>query len=287
MNEIEFCINGRKMAGLQWGDPEKPLLLALHGWLDNAASFIPLAQYLDDYYVVALDWPGHGGSYHKQDHYHFVDWVDDLYQIITQQAWQPVTIIAHSMGGMVASVFAAVFPELVKALVLIEGFGLITSSAEDTLPMFREGILSRAKTYNKSSNSSLALEKVIKARCLVTPLSEEHAELICRRNLIETQQGFVWRSDAKVRSKSILRMTNAQAKSIFSNFSVPCVIILGDSGYSQLKKMQATDIFKQSNCLTKVMPGSHHLHMEHPREIAIEITNFLTNQWPKKSNDKL
>ncbi|MFY0450190.1 alpha/beta hydrolase, partial [Xanthomonas codiaei] len=39
-------------------------ILALHGWLDNAASFVPLSAHLQapDLDLVLLDLPGHGHS---------------------------------------------------------------------------------------------------------------------------------------------------------------------------------------------------------------------------------
>ena len=39
-----------------------PKLLAMHGWLDNAASFLPMAPHLSGHDLVALDLPGHGRS---------------------------------------------------------------------------------------------------------------------------------------------------------------------------------------------------------------------------------
>ena len=61
-NPVEWHVNGLKIAGLAWGQPDRTPLLALHGWLDNAASFAILAPMLDQYYVVALDLTGHGLS---------------------------------------------------------------------------------------------------------------------------------------------------------------------------------------------------------------------------------
>jgi pimeloyl-ACP methyl ester carboxylesterase len=64
-----------RLAGLAWRCPDAPRVLALHGWLDNAASFIPLA--LPKLDLVALDLPGHGHSVHRHPsaRYHFVDYL--------------------------------------------------------------------------------------------------------------------------------------------------------------------------------------------------------------------
>ena len=59
---LEWHVNGLKLAGLSWGEPSGRPLLALHGWLDNAASFSQLAPLLTDFYVVAVDLTGHGQS---------------------------------------------------------------------------------------------------------------------------------------------------------------------------------------------------------------------------------
>ncbi|HSH57111.1 MAG TPA: alpha/beta hydrolase, partial [Halomonas sp.] len=50
-----------RLAGLVWGESEAPLWLALHGWLDNAASFSRLAPVLARQLgvrIVAIDFAG-------------------------------------------------------------------------------------------------------------------------------------------------------------------------------------------------------------------------------------
>ena len=47
------------LEGLHWSRPGAPKVLCLHGWLDNAASFVPLSPFLKDFDLLALDFAGH------------------------------------------------------------------------------------------------------------------------------------------------------------------------------------------------------------------------------------
>ena len=87
IKEITFSSGSKKIAALTNGNDQAPLLLCLHGWLDNAASFQPLMPYLADYHVIAIDWPGHGLSSHRSEdaHYHFIDWIYDLVKLFKSQ----------------------------------------------------------------------------------------------------------------------------------------------------------------------------------------------------------
>ena len=72
------------LAAQEWGNKDKPLIIATHGWLDNSNSFIPLMSFLKDYRVIAVDFPGHGLSQHRQHGYplHLTDYVFDLEQVV-------------------------------------------------------------------------------------------------------------------------------------------------------------------------------------------------------------
>jgi len=81
------------LAAQCWGAEDKPLLLALHGWLDNSNSFAPLAEKLmNDYRILAIDWPGHGLSEHRPGRYplHWIDYLYDLEQLLGCWAAWPV-----------------------------------------------------------------------------------------------------------------------------------------------------------------------------------------------------
>jgi len=65
LKEIFIQTANLKLGALSFGNPMETPVLALHGWLDNAASFIPLAQHLNETNLIALDFPGHGKSEHR------------------------------------------------------------------------------------------------------------------------------------------------------------------------------------------------------------------------------
>ncbi|SEK84199.1 Pimeloyl-ACP methyl ester carboxylesterase [Colwellia chukchiensis] len=276
-NAVEFTVNGRKISGISYGNAQQPLLLCLHGWLDNAASFLPLMPYLDDYYVIAIDWPGHGLSSHRSAdaHYHFVDWVYDLVSLFQAQGWQAIDIVGHSMGAMVASAFAAAFPEYVKSLTLIDAIGFITTKPEATTKQLRKGLLSRLPRANKVLKYHASLDSAIKARVSVSDLDYDNARLIVQRGIEQNENGFSWRSDKRLRMTSAYRLTMAQAKQLLASITMPVQLLYGSQGMATLE--QGIAIFApQLNDLTlHKLEGGHHVHMEQAEQTAKLIKNFV------------
>lgn len=287
MQEFSANVNGNQFTGLQWGDTDKPIILALHGWLDNAASFIPLADSLEakmvsgefPYQIIAIDLPGHGKSFHKVGHYHFVDWIDDIYQLINSQNWRNITLLGHSMGAMICSIFAATFPEMIKSVILVEGLGAISAKPEQTLDQLKRGIKSRIDYYPNTDEQpikQLSLDRVVKARCRISDLSAENARLICNRNLTPCDGGFNWSSDAKLKSVSLLRFTDKQVLNFLSNISMPCAIIKATKGFPLISEVLELDIFKHENFVIHELTGGHHVHMEQAQLLGDILQNNVT-----------
>ena len=110
---------------VDWGNPEAPPLLLLHGGRDHCRNWDWIAQELcKEWHVSALDHRGHGDSAHSPDGRYTMDaYVYDLAQLIHQQGLAPLNIVAHSLGGNIALRYAGLYPENVRRLVAIEGLG--------------------------------------------------------------------------------------------------------------------------------------------------------------------
>ena len=110
---------------VDWGNPGAPPLLLVHGGRDHCRNWDWVAGALRrDWHVLAPDLRGHGDSQWSPDgNYTIAGYVYDLAQLIHQQELAPVTIIAHSLGGVIALRYAGIYPELRRQLVAIEGLG--------------------------------------------------------------------------------------------------------------------------------------------------------------------
>ncbi|MEY5003729.1 MAG: hypothetical protein RL678_1538, partial [Pseudomonadota bacterium] len=122
-----LTLRGLRMHIRHWGADAAPKLFLLHGWMDVSASFQFMVDALaSDWHVIALDWRGFGLSERvATDCYWFPDYLADLDAMLDVLApEQAVTLVGHSMGGNIATLYAGVRPQRVSRLVNLEGFGL-------------------------------------------------------------------------------------------------------------------------------------------------------------------
>lgn len=126
--------------------PDRPCggtLLMLHGWMDVSASFQFLVDALaGNRRVIAPDWRGFGLTDRpKADCYWFPDYFADLDFLFDALALtEPVDIVAHSMGGNAAMLFAGVRPQRVRRLVNLEGLGMPGTRAEQAPDRYAQWI---------------------------------------------------------------------------------------------------------------------------------------------------
>ena len=124
--EKEFIlIDGKKIAVVDTGEGED-VAFVLHGWGANIESVMPIVNSLKDRYrVIAYDSLGHGGSDAPDEVIGGDDYVTLLKKIYDHYGVSRATCIGHSFGGKTLSVFAALYPEMVDKLVLVDASGVL------------------------------------------------------------------------------------------------------------------------------------------------------------------
>lgn len=122
-------------------------LLFIHGWAGDLNIWQQQISFFSkNYQTIALDLPGHGKSSWEQSDLNQLAY--DIEDIIKQINIKKVTIIALSLGGLIALKFALMFPENIERLVLVDTAAKFVSDSE------KEGI-----TLKQIESLSLLLER--------------------------------------------------------------------------------------------------------------------------------
>ena len=139
MNTWTLNVRGLELLVREFSDTKDGIpIICLHGWLDHGMAFSRVATGQAGRWM-ALDQRGFGQSGHvgPGGYYHFADLIPDLDALVNHLD-QPVNLIGHSMGGTVASIYAAARPDNVHRLVVAEGLGAIEWGSPDALSRIRE-----------------------------------------------------------------------------------------------------------------------------------------------------
>lgn len=111
------------LAGWDYGNSTAQPMVLLHGLTDLAWSLHPVAEtFSDRYHVLNFDLRGHGDS-GWSGRYTVPYFVSDLRVVIDQLGLARPVLFGHSMGSIVTSTFAGLWPDEPAALVMAEGLG--------------------------------------------------------------------------------------------------------------------------------------------------------------------
>ncbi len=284
----EFVLNvaGVDIAGRRWRNGERRVI-ALHGWLDNAASFDILAPLLNAD-IVALDMAGHGLSYHRTPQASYNIWEDlpDIVRIADALQWKTFDLIGHSRGAIIAALLATAMPERATSAVLLDGLRPNPVPEADfsaQLGLFlREHLApSRPATVYDS------VEKAVKVRCRAGDMSEASAALIAQRGLLKmtepgTSGGWYWRHDPRLRFASAVKMSQENIDSVMNRLAqMPHRVFFTESGLGAVLKAHG-EVERWSHELKiEMLPGRHHFHME---EQATELAEKINAFWQERNS---
>lgn len=280
----EITLDGARghMAALRSGNPDGPKLLALHGWLDNAASFVPLMPELAAFDLVALDLPGHGASAHRLPGYDyvFVDWIHDVLDALDALGWERAHLLGHSMGGAIATVVATSAPARIDKLALIEALGPLPGSPEDAAHKLQQAVAARRAFDGARAPRVIAdIETAVNARLQASPMARHAARLIVERNLRAVEDGFVWRSDPRLTLPSHIRTGEAFVRSWLRAIEAPTLLIAADPAPSYFPAESRSErLAELRDGRLELIVGGHHLHMEQPERVGGLLRGFLLPQ---------
>jgi pimeloyl-ACP methyl ester carboxylesterase len=216
--ERTLDLPGHRVAAIEWGPEDAQPVLALHGWLDNAASFARLAPMLESLHLVALDLPGHGRSdgLPAVCSRHFVDWVPVVLEAADAIGWQRFSLLGHSMGAGISTLVPAVARERIERLVLVEGMGPLSSPAEGAPEQLAKALRSEVVIALKEPSVHQDLEAAIAARMKNSDLDHASARLMVERGVEQIARGVRFTFDPRLKTSSRMRLTEEQVLALLA-----------------------------------------------------------------------
>ena len=267
-------INHLRLHLLEWGEPDAPPLLLLHGGNQSAHSWDLVSLHLADrYHIYALDQRGHGDSEWARDAEYAPDQMArDALALIAQEGVAAPIVVGHSMGGMVTMRLTALEPTLPRAVGLVDVGPEVSQRGAETIRNF----VVRNTEFDQ-------LDQFIDRVVAYDPFrSREHIERTARYNLVRRSDGrYVSKSDRLLHDPEFRQRArpDSERRDVaqgFHAFAGPTLLIRGER--SNILEAEAAQRFVAglpNARLVEVSDCGHNVHSQNTPGFLDALTPWL------------
>lgn len=266
-----------------WGADGAPRLFMLHGWMDSSATFQFLVDALGDgWHVIAPDWRGFGDSEWNRGSYYFPDYLADLDALLQHYSPDaPVTLIGHSMGAMIAGLYAGVRPERLARLVCVEGFGLAATRPEEAPGRYARWLREQHTTpgYQPLGTLDDVAARLIERN---PRLDSARAGFLAAALTHEIDGALRYRADPRHKMVNPVLYRLEEAKACWRRIACPVLwVIGGDMWDHPMAKGVFATLDERRACFARlsevtVPEAGHMIQWEQPERLAEALRPFLT-----------
>ena len=246
------------------GDGEP--LVFLHGVGGDAASWAPqIAAFSGAFRAIAWDMPGYGLS-RSLDRMTFPALAGSLLELLDRLGLERVHLVGHSMGGMVAQEFAALWPERIAALVLSATSPAFGRPDGDFQKRFVEARI--APLDNGKTMADLADEMVA---TMMGPAADPGGAAIARRSMAGVPE-------ATYRA-AIACLVTFDRRDELSSYTMPVLVLAGEADSNAPAPMMERMAGRIPDADYVCMKGTGHLgNLENPAAFNAAVGSFLRKQ---------
>ena len=269
---------------VDWGNPDAPPLLLIHGGRDHCRNWDWVAEALrDEYHIIAPDLRGHGDSeWMKGGVYSVSEYVYDIAQLIHQLELAPLAIIGHSLGGAVSLRYAGVYPETVSKVVAIEGLGWSPARAAENAKIRPHERLSRwvnemRKLSGRVPRRYASLEEAFRRMQEENPhLAPEQARHLTVHGVNRNEDGsYSWKFDNYVRADRPTGMDLEDTHQLWGRIQCPTLLIRGTESWASDPSADGRAGYFQNAQVANVEGAGHWVHHDRFEEFMRLIRAFL------------
>ncbi len=274
--------NGAELHLLEWSTEGVPMLL-LHGFGNEAHIWDDFAPIVAPHYrTLALDHRGHGQSdWDREGRYEVDSLVDDVEAVTAALGIGRMVVVAHSLGGRVATVFAGRHPERIAGLVIVDigpevdlrGSLRIRQDVESNLTPVFDSVeeYARALSLSYPAAQPEALRRM--ARYGVRRREDGRFELVMDPALRGITAGRGASAEAEQQENALRqRMWDALA-------ALPCPVLVVRGAASDILSPETADRMGdevlQNGRLAVVAQAGHSVMTDNPRGFNDAVASFV------------
>lgn len=278
-NIIKIAIPGLTINARVWGPESGIRVLAMHGWLDNAATFDLLAPLLSHCRIVSVDFPGHGFSDHLPPGgiYHHEDRVIQMFHVADALGWEKFNILGHSMGGIIGTIMAAVLPERIEKIGVIDVIPFLKVFHFNLTKAIRAHLESATKIPSSheiySSQSEAASKRATIS--LLFPMNQESALALAEGGMAAVNGGYVWTFDMRLLLPNFMAPTDEIVVQVLEEITAKYCLVAATEGLVSSITDYKEKLWPIKHLQIHEIPGGHHIQLDDPQSVAVILNHFF------------
>ena len=276
-------VRGLRYNVRHWGEEGAPKVFFLHGWMDSSATFQFVVDALErEWHVIAPDWRGYGASQWLSRPYWFPDYYADLDCLLRRYAaGERVRLVGHSMGANIASIYAAVRPENVAQVVMLDFLGLKPPADVDSptlIGQWLESIRAEPQLRAYEDHSTLA-RRLMAVNPRLTAERAAFLSLAVSRIRPDGRVEMACDPWHKVPSPTAYRADDNMAA--WRKIAAPVLILIADQGFVHDRFGDDPEEYRRRlGCfanlqLLTIADAGHNLQHDQPEQVAVALERFL------------
>ena len=267
-----------------WGNADAPPLLLIHGGRDHCRSWDWVAEDLRrDWHVIAPDLRGHGDSQWSPDgNYGMAAFVYDLAQLIHQLDAGPVTLVAHSLGGNVATRYTGLYPEQVRRLVSIEGLGpspkmLAERAATPLADRWRKWIADKRAAAGRLPKRYASFDEALaRMQAENAYLSDEQARHLTVHGVTRNEDGsWSWKFDNHLNVWPFDDLPAAEVEALWAAITCPTLLLYGAKSWASNPEGDGRLAHFRDARVVEFADAGHWLHHDQFERFVGEVRGFV------------
>jgi pimeloyl-ACP methyl ester carboxylesterase len=258
-----------------------PVVTILHGLYGSSDNWITVARKLADNYTVYLaDQRNHGRSPHHEEHSYSL-MAEDVNELMLSEGVKKSIFIGHSMGGKTAMQFAALYPEKVSALIIVD----IGAGGYAETDNYSPQVISHLNIMN--AMLSIDFQKMTSRTEIDNALTETIADISTRQFIMKNVQrhhdnSFGWKLNIEALFRALPAIMGPVNLTRGKAFNFPVLFIKGErSNYISPAQLSLIKEYFPESAVETIPGAGHWVHADRPEEFLNVLKIFLESIQPQ------